>query len=257
MSQPGIGSKGSSADMPHLCSETTSQGDIYMKGTHLRHPSLKTVVGGKILFYSQTFQWQEKGSCDCYFHGTRLQVIFGLRPLVGLNPSIVSICITAFCLRIKVKCKFSYWKVEPRKDWRTSSSSHQRGQHLRTLYTFFCWPGVSLTCASHSKSDTSVWNDLRPGLSPHILTTRPPWKAGNPSALRGGSHRPSHLPGKSGGSCQDDSGALFLFKWIILCTAMPESNKVISCHHSSPKKLALSRVSHPRLFTAGFFQEWN
>lgn len=59
MSQPGTGSKGSSADTPRLCSESTSQGDIYMKGTYLRHPSLKT-VGGEILFYSQTFQGQEK-----------------------------------------------------------------------------------------------------------------------------------------------------------------------------------------------------
>lgn len=102
MSQPGARSKGSSPDTPRLCSETTSQGDIYMKGTYPSHPSLK--AGKK-----------------------ESQVIFGLRPLVGLSPAIVSIYITALCLCIKVKCVFAYWKVQPRPAWRACSSSHHRG----------------------------------------------------------------------------------------------------------------------------------
>lgn len=101
MSQPGARSKGSSPDTPRLCSETASQGDIYMKGTYPSHPSLK--AGKK-----------------------ESQVIFGLRPLVGLSPAI-SIYITAFCLCIKVKCVFANWKVRPRKARRASSSSHHRG----------------------------------------------------------------------------------------------------------------------------------
>lgn len=98
MSQPGAGSTASSPDTPRLCSEATSQGDIYMKVTY---PSLKT--GKKEALFTNSPR-TGKG----YFHGSRLPVIFGLRPLVGLNPSIVSIYITALCLCIKVKCVFAY-----------------------------------------------------------------------------------------------------------------------------------------------------
>ena len=41
MSQPEARSKGSSPDTAPLCSETTSRGDIYMKGADPSHPGLK------------------------------------------------------------------------------------------------------------------------------------------------------------------------------------------------------------------------
>lgn len=50
MSQPEALSKGSSPDMAPLCSETTSRGDIYMKGTDPSNPGLKE---GKKGLYSR------------------------------------------------------------------------------------------------------------------------------------------------------------------------------------------------------------
>lgn len=53
-----------------------------------------------------------KGCNNRYFQGTKLQVIFGLRPLVGVNTTIVSIYIAALSLHrewaIKVKCVFEF-----------------------------------------------------------------------------------------------------------------------------------------------------
>lgn len=49
-SQPEAERKGSSPDTAPLCSETTSRGDIYMKGTDSSHPGLKE---GKKGLYSR------------------------------------------------------------------------------------------------------------------------------------------------------------------------------------------------------------
>lgn len=145
MSQPGARSKDSSPHTPHLGSETT-QGDIYMKATNPRHPSFKR--GGKKTLFTDRPR-TGKGYWKRYFQGTRLQVIFGLRPLVGLNSSIVTIFIAAFCLCLKGKCVSVGWKVDARKAQRTSTSSHHRGaaplltggelcftQSIRHLVTF-------------------------------------------------------------------------------------------------------------------------
>lgn len=67
MSQPGARSKASAPDTPRLCSETPSQGDIYMKGTSPSHPSLKT--GGKEGLSSQRVQGQEKATVAAAFMG--------------------------------------------------------------------------------------------------------------------------------------------------------------------------------------------
>lgn len=47
--------------------------------------------------------------------------------------------------------------------------------------------------------------------------------------------RGSHPGHTSQGCCQPDSSGLFPFKWISLCKATPESNKVSSQHHSLPE----------------------
>lgn len=47
--------------------------------------------------------------------------------------------------------------------------------------------------------------------------------------------RGAHPGHTSQGCCQPDSSGLFPFKWISLCKATPESNKVSSQHHSLPK----------------------
>lgn len=100
MSQAGIRYKGSTPDTPRLCSETTSQGDIYMKGTYPSHPSLKQ---GKRRLYAHSKD--RKRLLELLFHGIRLQVLFGLRPTGGLNPPLVSIYITAFYLCKDKKAK--------------------------------------------------------------------------------------------------------------------------------------------------------
>lgn len=55
-SQPEAQSKGCSPDTAPLCSETTSRGDIYMKGTDPSHPGLKE--GKKGLYFAETVQGQ-------------------------------------------------------------------------------------------------------------------------------------------------------------------------------------------------------
>lgn len=78
--------------MPPLCSETTSRGDIYMKGTDPSHPGLKR--GEERAIFTERPR-TVKGYDNRYFQGTKLQVIFVPRPLVGLNTTIVSIYIAA------------------------------------------------------------------------------------------------------------------------------------------------------------------
>lgn len=63
-----------------------------MKGTDPSHPGLKR--GEERAIFTESPR-TVKGYDNRYFQGTKLQVIFGPRPLVGLNTTIVSIYIAA------------------------------------------------------------------------------------------------------------------------------------------------------------------
>lgn len=109
MSQPEARLKDSSPNIPSLPFQPASRGNIYMKGTDPSHPGLKRGKDRAVFTGSPR---TVKGCDNRYFQGTKLLVIFGWRPLVGENTTIVSIYIAASGLHkewtIKVKCVFEF-----------------------------------------------------------------------------------------------------------------------------------------------------
>lgn len=109
MSQPEAWLKDSSPNIPSLSFQPMSRGNIYMKGTDPSHPGLKR---GKERAVFTGSPRTVKGCDNRYFQGTKLLVIFGRRPLVGQNTTIVSIYIAASGLHkewtIKVNCVFEF-----------------------------------------------------------------------------------------------------------------------------------------------------
>lgn len=104
-----------------------------MKGTDPSHPGLKR--GEERALFTGSPR-TVKGCDNRYFQGTKLLVIFGQRPLVGENTTILSIYIAASGLHkkwtIKVKCVFEFRRYNLEK-----RDVRALGNNCRRVFFFF------------------------------------------------------------------------------------------------------------------------
>lgn len=142
MSQPGAGSTASSPDTPRLCSEATSQGDIYMKVTY---PSLKPgkkrgSVHKQSKDRKRLFSWEQIAGYIWTEASGGTESLYCLHLYyrsLSLHKGKMCVCILE---GVTQKGPESIFLLPP-----------QGAASLCTLYSCL---EVRLTCASHSKSDT-------------------------------------------------------------------------------------------------------